>query len=242
MEIIKSKTAEQLGEAAAQLIAAKINDAIKEKGSANLLLSTGASQFTTIEALLKHDINWSVVTMFHLDEYIGLSESHIASFRKYLKERFYSKVSLKEAVFVDGEGDVQTTLAKLNAYMEETIIDVGVIGIGENAHIAFNDPPANFETDDPYIVVNLSDTCKQQQVNEGCFASLEDVPKQAISMSCKQIMKSRCIVSAVPHKAKANAIKSTISSNKTDPMIPATMLKEHENISLFIDENSASLL
>ena len=231
----------ELGKNAAVFCAEIINEAIVRKGKARIVLSTGASQFDTIKALIETDIDWSKVEMFHLDEYIGLPESHPASFRKYLKERFLSKVNIKQAYLVDGEDDPQKVIADLTAEIRIEPIDIGLIGIGENAHIAFNDPPADFRTEEAFICVTLDDDCKQQQVREGWFATIDDVPKQAISMSVHQIMQCRHIVSCVPYAVKAKAIKDTVENQMTN-MIPATMLKKHPDCTLFLDKESASLL
>ena len=231
----------ELGKNAAAYSAELINEAIARKGYARIVLSTGASQFDTINALTESDIDWSKVEMFHLDEYIGLPESHPASFRKYLKERFLSKVNIKQAYFVDGEDDPQKVIAYLTAEIRKEPIDLGLIGIGENAHIAFNDPPADFDTKEAFICVALNDTCKQQQVGEGWFATIDDVPKVAISMSVHQIMQCRRIVSCVPYAVKAKAIKDTLENQPTN-MIPATMLKQHSDWTLFLDKDSAALI
>lgn len=236
-----SPTPKQLGENAAKAIAMLLNETIDRQGSARLVLSTGASQFETIEALLKEEVAWEKVEAFHLDEYVGLPESHPASFRRYLKERFLSKVSLKAVHFVNGEGDVEANIAALTKELRKAPADVGVIGIGENGHIAFNDPPADFDTDLAYKVVNLDDRCKKQQVGEGWFATVEDVPKQAITMCVKQIMSCRHIVTATPHQVKAEAVFNTITK-PIQPAIPATILKTHPDWRLFLDEASASLL
>ena len=234
------KNPEELGKAAAAFSAGILNQAIAAKGKARLVLSTGASQFDTIKALIKMSVDWSKVEMFHLDEYVNLPETHPASFRKYLKERFTSQINLLKAHFVNGEKDVAQNLAVLTAEIRKEPIDLALIGIGENAHIAFNDPPADFNTTDAYIVVNLNAECKKQQVGEGWFATVEDVPKQAISMTVHQIMQSKVIVSAVPYSVKAKAIQKTLSSEVTN-MVPATKLKEHPNVIVYIDEDSASL-
>ena len=236
MKIVVSKDAKALGCNAADYIAGLINEAIAKKGEARIILSTGASQLTTIEPLIERDIDWSKVTMFHLDEYVDLPETHIASFRKYLKERFIQKINLKAAHLVDGpvEG-----IAALTAELRKAPIDVGLIGIGENAHIAFNDPPADFDTKEAYIVVNLNDTCKMQQVGEGWFATIDDVPKQAVSMTVYQILQCEQIVSCVPYAVKANAVRDTLENDKTN-LIPATIMKGHKNFALFVDEDSFS--
>ena len=231
----------ELGKNAANCCAEIINEAIARKGEARIVLSTGASQFNTIEALIETNIDWSKVEMFHLDEYIGLPESHPASFRKYLKERFLSKVNVKKAYLVDGEGDLQKTTAYLTAEIRKRPVDVGLIGIGENAHIAFNDPPADFGTEAAFICVSLNDACKQQQVREGWFAATDDVPKQAISMTVYQIMQCRHIISCVPYSVKAQAVKDTLENQLTS-LIPATMLKKHPDFVLFLDKDSASLI
>ena len=237
MEIRICKDSEALGKSAAKHVAQVLRECIAEKGSARIVLSTGASQFDTIAALVNENVDWSKVEMFHLDEYVNLPETHIASFRKYLKEKFTSKVNLKAAYFVDG---TKENIEYLTNEISKKDIDVGLIGIGENAHIAFNDPPANFDTEEAYIVVNLNDTCKQQQVGEGWFNTVDDVPKQAVSMSVKQIMKCKNIVSCVPYSVKAKAIYNTLNNSVTNN-IPATILKTHENFTLYVDSDSAKL-
>lgn len=241
LNVSVSKTAREMGEKAAACIARLINEAISQRGYARIVLSTGASQFETIEELVKQKVDWSKVEMFHLDEYVALPESHGASFRKYLKERFVSKVNLKAAYFVNGEGDVAKNIEQLTKALRSDSIDVGVIGIGENSHIAFNDPPADFEAKEAYRVVNLDTKCRMQQVGEGWFAGLEDVPRQAISMLPRQIMAASHIVSVVPHAVKADAVYNTITQ-AVSPNVPATLLKTHPDWHLFLDDDSAAKL
>lgn len=241
MRIHVLKTAEEMGAEAAAFIAERLRNAITEKGNARLLLSTGASQFEMISSLVTEKVDWSKVTMFHLDEYVALPETHIASFRKYLKERFASRVNLKEAIYVNGEGDVAQNIAELTKRLREAPIDVAAIGIGENGHIAFNDPPADFETQESYIVVNLDERCKRQQVGEGWFPTIADVPAQAISMTVSQILKAKCIVSVVPHGVKAEAVKNTLMQHVNN-QVPATILKTHADWSLYLDSQSAKLV
>ena len=241
MKIIILENPAELGKVAAQYSADIINEAIARKGKARIVLSTGASQFDTIKALTESDIDWSKVEMFHLDEYIGLPETHPASFRKYLKERFLSNVNIQKAYLVDGEDDPQKVIAYLTAEIRKEPIDLGLIGIGENAHVAFNDPPADFGTEEAYICVTLNDTCKEQQVREGWFATVDDVPKIAISMTVHQIMQCRRIVSCVPYSVKAKAIRDTLENQLTN-MVPATMLKKHPEWMLFLDKDSATLI
>jgi len=239
MKVKVLKNSDELGKAAAAFSAEIIRQAIEKDGKARIILSTGASQFDTLKYLVKEDINWSKVEMFHLDEYINLPETHPASFRKYLKERFVSIVNPGKVFFVDGEGDVESKILALSKEVTREPIHLGLIGIGENAHIAFNDPPADFETTKPFIIVNLDDKCKKQQVGEGWFPTIDDVPKQAISMSVHQIMQCNVILSSVPYKVKANAIKITLENDLTN-MIPATMLKTHKNANIYVDEDSVS--
>ena len=235
MEIRIASTAELLSRSAARHAARLLNEAIAERGEARLLLSTGASQFETLKALVKEPVQWDKVTMFHLDEYVDLPETHIASFRKYLKERFISKVPLKAAYLVDG---TEAGIAGVTAALRQAPIDVGLIGIGENAHIAFNDPPADLDTKEAYIIVNLDDRCKRQQVGEGWFASVDDVPKQAVSMTVYQILQCRTILSCVPHAVKADAVYKALYAPQ-DAMTPAAHLRSHPDWTLYIDRYSA---
>ena len=235
MRIIVSKDPKSLGENAAEFTAAQLNKVIAEKGSARIILSTGASQLTTLEALIQKDVDWSKVEMFHLDEYVGLPETHVASFRKYLKERFIQKINLKAAYLVDG---TQDGIDYLTEKLRERPVDIGLIGIGENAHIAFNDPPANFNTTAAYHIVNLNDTCKKQQVGEGWFATVDDVPKQAVSMTVYQILQCEQIISCVPFAVKADAIAHTLCTNEVTNYVPATIMKGHKDFVLFADADS----
>ncbi|MBN2639401.1 MAG: glucosamine-6-phosphate deaminase [Bacteroidales bacterium] len=240
MDIIVSKTKEELGEKSAFKGAQLINKAIAEKGEANIIVATGASQFEMLNELIKQNIDWTKVTGFHLDEYIGITDKHPASFRKYLKERFVEKVSLRAFHYVSGEGDANQECYRLGEIIKKHPIDVAFVGIGENGHLAFNDPPADFETTVPYIVVNLDDDCRKQQMGEGWFATIGDVPKQAISMSIKQIMKSKAIICSVPDSRKANAVRNTIE-NEISQIFPASILKKHPACWLFLDNDSAGL-
>jgi glucosamine-6-phosphate deaminase len=203
------------------------------------VLSTGASQFDTLDALTKEEgIAWNCVEMFHLDEYIGLPVTHPASFRKYLQERFVDRVAPLAAVhFVDG---TEENIAALTEELRRAPIDLGLIGIGENGHIAFNDPPADFDTKEAYIVVNLNDTCKQQQLGEGWFATMDEVPKQAVSMTPYQIMQCERIVSCVPYAVKADAIEKTLRAESVTNLVPATLLKTHPDFILYLDRDSAA--
>ncbi|MBS4199310.1 6-phosphogluconolactonase [Bacillus sp. FJAT-49732] len=242
MEIIKCQDAVDLGVKSAEKSAQIINEAINEKGSARIVLSTGKSQLETLNHMISQPIQWEKVEMFHLDEYINLPENHPASFRKYLKERFTSKLPLKKAHFIDSEGNVGEMIKQLNEEISKESIDLGIIGIGENCHIAFNDPPADFQTKEPFIIVNLDQACKEQQVGEGWFSSIDVVPPQAITMSVHQILQCRCIVSPVPFLVKAEAIKNVLESEKITNQIPATILRSHPNCTLYLDQDSGSLI
>lgn len=241
METIISKTREILGREAAVKGAGLIREAIKTRGEAGIIVATGASQFDMLSVLVKEDIDWSLVTAFHLDEYIGLPITHPASFRKYLRERFADIVNPREFVYINGETDPAVECKRLGDLIGRHIIDVAFVGIGENGHLAFNDPPADFETEEPYIVVNLDEACRRQQLGEGWFPSFEDVPEQAISMSIKQIMKSGAIICTVPDLRKAEAVRNTLKE-PVSPLVPATILRNHGNAWLFLDQDSASLL
>lgn len=240
MEIIIAENKEELGKKAAAEGAELVKKAIGEKGFANIIVATGASQFEMLSELVKENIDWSVVTGFHLDEYIGIDETHPASFRKYLKERFVSLVPLKEFHYVNGN-EAENECKRLGEIISQHPIDVAFVGIGENGHLAFNDPPADFETEEPYLVVNLDENCRKQQLGEGWFPNLEAVPKQAISMSVKQIMKSKHIICSVPDERKADAVRNTIVCDVT-PIVPASVLQDHPSAWLFLDKASASKL
>jgi glucosamine-6-phosphate deaminase len=241
MEIIISETKQILGKKAAQMGAKLIRKAILKKGEANIIVATGASQFDMFNELVKEDIDWSVVTAFHLDEYIGISELHPASFRKYLKERFVDIVSPKEFNYVNGNSDPYEECIRLGKLISKHPIDVAFVGIGENSHLAFNDPPADFKTKDAYLVVTLNEACRRQQMGEGWFPEINDVPEKAISMSINQIMKSKAIICTVPDLRKAEAVKKTVEGS-ISPLIPASIMRKHEAVWLFLDKDSASML
>ena len=227
-----------LGKSAAKHVAGVLKEVIAKKGSARIVLSTGASQFDTLSALTEEKgIEWDKVEMFHLDEYVDLPEEHPASFRRYLKERFVEKVApLKAVHFVDG---TKECIAELTKEIRKAPIDIGLIGIGENGHIAFNDPPADFETQEAYIIVNLNETSKKQHMGEGWFATMEDVPKKAVSMTAYQIMQCERIVSCVPYAVKADAVKKTLTAKEVTNLVPATLLKTHPDFILYLDYESA---
>src|SRR6266550_1101594 len=212
MKILVSDNKVHNGQRAAHDGVELIRRAIAQRGEANIILATGASQFEMLAELTHaNDLDWHRVTVFHLDEYAGLPITHPASFRLYLWQRFMSALPLplKERYFIDAEGDLEVECARLNAVIKTHAVDVAFIGIGENGHLAFNDPPADFETNEPYIVVKLDEACRRQQLGEGWFASLADVPARAISMSVRQILDARRILCIVPDQRKAEAVRAT---------------------------------
>lgn len=242
MTIYIAANSHELGQEAGKAAAELIRATIKTKGEANIILATGTSQFETLnQLLLDRDIDWTKVTMFHLDEYIGLSDSHPASFRKYLKERFLSKVTLKASHLINAETRPETECERLGKCILDHPIDVALVGIGENGHLAFNDPPADFDTNQPYIIVNLDEACRRQQLGEGWFPSLEAVPTQAISMSIRQIMKSAHIICSVPDERKAEAVKNSLEQ-PVSHHFPASILQQHDSCTVYLDRDSSKLL
>ncbi|MBN2640301.1 MAG: glucosamine-6-phosphate deaminase [Victivallales bacterium] len=242
LNIFKDK--EQNGAAAAAAGAELIRQALAERAEANIIVATGASQFDMLSSLVKSEgIDWSRVRMFHLDEYVGLPETHPASFRKYLKERFVDQLpeKLLECNFVDGGDDPEQACIELDRKIRQYPVDVAFVGIGENGHLAFNDPPADFELEQAYIVVELDEACRKQQLGEGWFPSLEDVPRKAISMSIKHIMKSKAIICTVPDARKAEAVRNSLKLEVSN-LHPASILQRHEQCLIFVDEAAASLL
>lgn len=242
MEINILDNAELLGSHAAKLAREFIHATLSQKETANIILATGASQFHMLECLTGYtDIDWQKVRMFHLDEYIGLSESHPASFRKYLRERFIDKAAgLKAAYLIDANAsNLQDELKRLNDLIKQYPIDVAMIGIGENGHLAFNDPPADFDTEEPFIVVELDEACRKQQLGEGWFPDLASVPQKAVSMSIRQILSSKSLIVSVPDARKAEAVGKAIQGPLTN-ICPASILREHTACHLFLDTDSAS--
>lgn len=234
---------ETLGRQAAALGAQAIRDEVARHGEATIIVATGASQFEMLQHLVAAEgIDWSKVTAFHLDEYVGLSESHPASFRRYLRERFMAPLNdAPRFIPVDGEGDPQAAVEQLNTLIAGRRIAVCFAGIGENCHLAFNDPPADVETEQPYLVVTLDEACRQQQFGEGWFPSFDAVPQQAISMSIRQILKSELIILAVSDTRKAEAAKAALEGPVSN-LAPASILQTHKRTVLFIDPAAASLL
>jgi glucosamine-6-phosphate deaminase len=231
-----------LGQAAADHAARALRRTLAHQGSARLVAATGASQFEFLDALTSAPgIDWQRVELFHLDEYVGLPPTHPASFRKYLFERLIHKVGITRYHLLDGDGDPRGSVTKLGAELQSKAVDILFAGIGENGHLAFNDPPADFQVTDPYLIVDLDEACRQQQVNEGWFSTLSHVPVKAISMSVRQILCSKEIIVVVPDTRKARAVKECLEG-KVSPMMPASILRTHPNATIYLDTDSAALL
>ena len=232
-----------LGEVAAREGADAIRAAIGTKGSAAIVLATGVSQFEMLDVLVREEIDWSKVTAFHLDEYIGIGNDHPASFRCYLEERFVRQVSaLGEFVAIDGNATVPSAeLVRLNRRIANETVDVCFAGIGENGHLAFNDPPADFDVDNPFILVELDDACRNQQMGEGWFETFNDVPSRAISMSIRQMMKSRKLILSVSDARKAKAVLDVVEGPVTN-IHPASIIQGHGDCSLHLDPAAAAML
>jgi glucosamine-6-phosphate deaminase len=228
--------------AAAAYAAESLRSTIRSTGAARIITATGASQIDFLEALTSaHGIDWSLVEMFHLDEYVGLPISHPASFRRYLLDRLINKVGVGRYHLLTADIDPAQMARKVGDVLGGCVIDLAFVGIGENGHLAFNDPPADFDTERPYLIVTLDEACRRQQVGEGWFASIEDVPTQAISMSVRQILKSKEIIAVVPDARKAVAVKACVEG-AVSPLAPASILQTHTNTTLFLDDASAALL
>jgi glucosamine-6-phosphate deaminase len=231
-----------LSRAAAEHAASALIRAIHDNNGARIIVATGASQLDFLEALTKREnIDWRRVEMFHLDEYLGLPITHPASFRKYLLDHLIHKTGITQYHFLDGNGDPREVILRTGESLKSAPVDIAFVGIGENGHLAFNDPPADFQTDEPYLIVNLDEACRRQQVGEGWFKDLSDVPQQAISMSVRQIMKAREIIVVVPDARKAQAVKLCFEG-EISPMAPASILRTHSNGTVYLDKESASSL
>ena len=242
MQIRVFDSKQELGRAAAARGAAVIGQAVARTGKARVIAATGASQFEFLEALTaSQGVDWSKVEMFHLDEYVGIPETHPASFRRYLHERIVARVHPAAFHFLAGDtGDPEAECRRVGALLQQAPVDVAFVGIGENGHLAFNDPPADFATEEPYLVVALDEACRRQQLGEGWFKGLDDVPRRAISMSCRQILKAREILCIVPDARKANAVRDCVDG-LVSPLHPASILQAHAYTTLYLDRDSAAL-
>ncbi|HUS10549.1 MAG TPA: glucosamine-6-phosphate deaminase [Pyrinomonadaceae bacterium] len=242
MNISVFKSKNELAQAAADNAAELIRRAIADRGQAYIIAATGASQFEFLEALVHQDLDWKQTTFFHLDEYVGLPASHPASFRRYLQERIANVVNPGAFHFINGEAEnLAEECGRIRKLISQQTIDVAFVGVGENGHLAFNDPPADFATTEPYLVVNLDEVCRRQQVGEGWFTNLDEVPRQAISMSIQQILKAQEVICVVPDRRKALAIRDCLEL-EVSPGRPASILQQHPRVTVYLDCESASLL
>jgi glucosamine-6-phosphate deaminase len=243
MLVRQFKDSSTLARAAAEEAAGAIRKAVADRDRCRIVLATGTSQFAFLDALTSTAaLEWNKVEAFHLDEYVGMPMTHPASFRKILMERVINKVGISKYWFIPGDAsDLSGALDEVARQLSSAPVDLAFVGIGENGHIAFNDPPADFETEEPYIVVELDQACRRQQVGEGWFADISQVPRQAISMSVRQIMKARQIIAVVPDRRKAQAVKLCLEG-AVSPLAPASILRGHTNTTVYLDEDSAALL
>ena len=231
-----------LAQAAAERAATSLGIAIQNRGTARIIAATGVSQFEFLDRLsAMPNLDWSHVEMFHLDEYIGLPASHPASFRKYLLDRLINKTGIRKYHFLEGDGDVPETIGRVGRELASAPVDVAFVGIGENGHLAFNDPPADFQTEEPYLIVVLDEACRRQQVGESWFTDISEVPRRAITMSIRQILKAKEIIAVVPEARKARAVK-TCCEGPITPLSPASILRTHPSTTLFLDRHSSALL
>jgi glucosamine-6-phosphate deaminase len=241
MHVLRCASTEQLAYDASVAGADRIREALHRRGKATIVLATGMSQAAMLDFLVRENLDWSGVTVFHLDEYVGIRANHPGSFRKFLKDRFVDRVQLGAFQPILGERNPVTECRRLNKLIADLPIDVAFVGIGENSHLAFNDPPADFSTESPYLIVKLDLACRRQQVKEGWFGTVSQVPTKAISMSIQQIMSAGTIICSVPDKRKAKAVKASLEGSVT-PKVPASILQQHPQASIFLDPDSANLL
>jgi glucosamine-6-phosphate deaminase len=237
-----SDTADAMSAAAARHAERAIGDALAANGQARVVAATGNSQLGFLHHLARSTrLDWSRVELFHLDEYVGIPADHKASFRRVLHEHFVDPAGIRSFHELAGDGDVEAVRRTVGAALQRAPIDVAFVGIGENSHLAFNDPPADFDTTEPYILVTLDEACRRQQVGEGWFATMADVPTRALSMSIRQILAAREIVAIVPDRRKAAAVAAVLTGPIT-PDVPASILRTHGDTTLYLDTASASLV
>jgi glucosamine-6-phosphate deaminase len=242
MQINVSENGVAVGEAAAKHATQSLRRALGVSDTARIIAATGAAQFEFLKALTSAPgIDWQRVEMFHLDEYIGLPANHPASFCNYLLDRLIHKTGIKRYHLLDGERDPNEVIRRVGNELSSRPVDVAFVGIGENGHLAFNDPPADFETEEPFLIVQLDEACRRQQMGEGWFPTFSDVPTHAMSMSIKQVLKAKEIIAIVPEMRKARAVKACLEGD-ISPMAPASILRTHPNTTIYLDTDSASLL
>lgn len=242
MKTVVANDRKDLGQYVAEHAAQALRTCLTSQAACNLVIATGSSQFEVLESLVQQpDIDWSRIHGFHLDEYLGIEAIHPASFCGYLAGRFVDRVPLSSFYYLNGMLPAEQLKREADQAIGGQQIDLLLCGIGENGHLAFNDPPANFDAMDPYLVVQLDEACRKQQVGEGWFDTLDQVPTQAISMSVQQILKAKQIFCAVPDRRKAEAVRGTLE-HEISPLVPASILRQHANVTLVLDAASSSLL
>jgi glucosamine-6-phosphate deaminase len=240
LKVFPDKTS--LGKAAAEQAVAAMRSAIRERGRVRVVAASAASQFEFLAALTRsRDVPWENVELFHLDEYIGLPMDHPASFCRFLHEHLIDKTGITNYHLLNGADDLAKVMRTVGQALTSAPLDIAFLGIGENGHIAFNDPPADFETEEPFLVVNLDEACRRQQVGEGWYKNISEVPKQAISMSVRQMLKAKEILAVVPDSRKAQAVHACFDG-ELSPMVPASILRTHPRATIYLDTHSAALL
>lgn len=232
-----------LAAAAAEYVANRLRLAIAKRADSNLILATGASQYEFLGELLQVEgVDWAKVTAFHLDEYLGISSQHPSSFRRFLHEHLFDHLPLAAVHLLEGDAaDPMQECRRYASLLTGRTIHVACVGIGENGHLAFNDPPADFNAPDLVHIVTLDEACRRQQVGEGHFATIDDVPKKALSLTIPAILAARTISCVVPDRRKAEAVRCALEG-PISPYCPASALRLHKNCHLYLDIDSAALL
>jgi glucosamine-6-phosphate deaminase len=234
-------TDKQLGEAAAADAADTIRAAVEQRGRANAMLATGNSQFAFLDALTAHDdVPWDHLTGFHMDEYVGMDDTHPASFARYMRERIVDVVHPSAFHYVDGMNDARAECRRYTELLRDHPLDLCCLGVGENGHLAFNDPPfADFDDTEDVKEVELDDASRRQQVGEGHFHGLDDVPRSAITVTIPALLRARRVLAIVPEARKAEAVRRALEE-PIATSCPASVLRRTPHATLYLDQASAS--
>lgn len=243
LQVMILESNEELGERAARDFAIATQKAIKDKGEISIILATGNSQLSFVNALNgRTDIEWSKISVFHMDEYLGIDATHPASFYRWMHEKIELKFHPKAFFGMRGDVPAAEEMARYTELLEKHKPSICVMGIGENGHVAFNDPPADFSTKELIKIVELDDIkCRMQQVNEGHFASLADMPLQALTLTVRALLAPETVLVLTPESRKAQAVKDSLEGPLT-PACPASILKTSPNAHLYLDQDSSALL
>lgn len=233
----------ELGAAAAEKVAEKITSLLKAKDHINMIFAAAPSQNEFLAALIEKDLKWNCINAFHMDEYVGLDKNAPQGFGNFLKDRLFSKVSFRSVHYLNGNAeDLDGECERYSNLLKDNRTDIVCMGIGENTHLAFNDPHvADFNDKKMVKVVDLDEECRTQQVNDGCFDTIQDVPTHALTLTIPALFSAVYASVVVPGEPKANAVYHTLNSEISD-LYPSTILRKHDQAILFIDENSASKL